>query len=171
MRSAKNRTAGLEMDSNLHPFWRPRGFWDDIPGSPEKGRSARQSLNGPNDLLVVNNSLGLPQQRMIFDGPPSLARRSPEMKRVLDYNASRGSLVDRGMLRSPLYQHRYAVIPQVTRWNLRLRSMSLRNVRNRLRRLRQRRDEKKRAARRETLKQSIGGPVYVASSATNGVSR
>lgn len=171
MRSAKNRTAGLEMDSNLHPFWRPRGFWDDIPGSPEKGRSARQSLHGPNDLLVVNNSLGLPQQRTIFDGPPSLARRSPEMKRVLDYNASRGSLVDRGMLRSPLYQHRYAVIPHVTRWNLRLRSMSLRNVRNRIRRLRQRRDEKKRAARRETLKQSIGGPVYVASSATNGVSR
>ncbi|KAJ5988805.1 hypothetical protein N7481_004015 [Penicillium waksmanii] len=171
MRSAKNRTAGLEMDSNLHPFWRPRGFWDDIPGSPEKGRSARQSVHGPDSSLVVNNSLGLPQQRIIFDGPPSLARRSPEMRRVLDYNASRGSLVDRGMIRSPLYQHRYRVLPQVSRWGLRLRSMSLRNVRIRLRRLRLRRDERKRAARRETLKQSIGGPVYVASSTTNEVAR
>jgi hypothetical protein len=169
MRSAKNRTAGLEMDSTLHPFWRPRGFWDDIPGSPEKGRSARQSVHGADSF--VNNSLGLPQQRIIFDGPPSLAQYSPEMRRVLDYNASRGSLVDRGMIRSPLYQHGYRVLPQVSRWGLRLRSMSLRNVRTRLRRLRQRRDERKRAARRETLKQSIGGPVYVASSTTNGVAR
>ncbi|KAJ5103349.1 hypothetical protein N7532_003878 [Penicillium argentinense] len=168
LRSAKNRTAGLEMDSNLHPFWRPRGFWDDIPGSPEKDRSARQSVHDADDALVVNNSLGLPHQRIIFDGPPYLARRSPELKRVLDYNASRGSLVDRGMLRSPVYQHRYRVLG---RWSLRLRSMSLRKVRVRLRRLRQRRDERKRAARRETLKQSIGGPVYVASSTTNGVVR
>ncbi|OQE19900.1 hypothetical protein PENSTE_c014G06623 [Penicillium steckii] len=171
MRSAKNRTAGLEMDSSLHPFWRPRGFWDDIPGSPEKARSARQSIHGPDESLVVNNSLGLPQQRTIFDGPPSLARRSPELKRILDYNASRGSLVDRNMLRSPLYQHGYRVIPKVGRLNLRLRYLSLRNVRARIRRLRQRREERKRAARRETLKQSIGGPVYVASSATNGVAR
>lgn len=171
MRSAKNRTAGLEMDSSLHPFWRPRGFWDDIPGSPEKARSARQSIHGADEPLVVNNSLGLPQQRTIFDGPPSLARRSPELKRVLDYNASRGSLVDRNMLRSPLYQHGYRVIPKVGRLSLRLRSLSLRNVRTRIRRLRQRREERKRAARRENLKQSIGGPVYVASSTTNGVTR
>lgn len=167
MRSAKNRTAGKEMDSSLHPFWRPRGFWDDIPSSPEKDRSARQSLGNADEPVVVNNSLGLPQQRVLFDGPPSLARRSPEMKRLFD-NASRGSLVDHNILRtgSPLYQHRYRVL---SRWGLRLRSMSVRNMRLRLRRMRQRREEKKRAARRETLKQSIGGPLYVASSATNGV--
>lgn len=172
MRSAKNRTAGLEMDSNLHPFWRPRGFWDDIPGSPKKGTSTHP-VHGPHadNSLIVNNSLGLPQKRIIFDGPPSLSRHSPEMRRVLDYNASHGSLADRGMMGSPLYQHRYRVLPQVSRWGLRLRSMSLRNVRIRLRRLRQRRDERKRVARRETLKQSIGGPVYVASSTTNGVVR
>ncbi|KAJ5174870.1 uncharacterized protein N7482_000747 [Penicillium canariense] len=34
--SAKNRKAGIEMDSRLHPFWRPRGFWDDVSGSPKK---------------------------------------------------------------------------------------------------------------------------------------
>jgi hypothetical protein len=165
MRSAKNRTAGVEMDSRLHPFWRPRGFWEDVPGSPIKDRSGRQSPEKQDDSMIVNNSLGLPQQRIIIEGPPALARRSPEMRRL--FNASHASLVRTG---TPLYQTRYQVL-SLSRWGRRLRSMSLRNTRARLRRMRQRRDERKRAARRENLKQSIGVPIYVASSATNGVVR
>jgi hypothetical protein len=105
-------------------------------------------------------------------------RRNPEMKRFFNglsssarYNTSHGSLVEPGgILRtgSPLYQDRYRTL---SRWGMRWRSLSLRNVRARIRRVRQRREERKRAARRETLKQSIGGPVYVVSSATNGVVR
>ncbi|KAJ5891280.1 uncharacterized protein N7473_007508 [Penicillium subrubescens] len=175
MRSAKNRKAGIEMDSRLHPFWRPRGFWEDVPGSPPKARSAVQT---PAELGFVSNSLGLPQQRLIFEGPPAMNRRNPEMKRFFNglsssarYNTSHGSLVEPGgILRtgSPLYQDRYRTL---SRWGMRWRSLSLRNVRARIRRVRQRREERKRAARRETLKQSIGGPVYVVSSATNGVVR
>ncbi|KAJ5808185.1 hypothetical protein N7474_009454 [Penicillium riverlandense] len=178
MKSAKNRKSGMEIDSKLHPFWRPRGFWENVPGSPKKEDSSGQR-DTPNtdEGLIINNSLGLPQYRVVIDGPPSLARRSPEMRRLFDgmsstlqlhHNASRGSLADRKILRtgSPLYQHRYRAL---SRWGLRLRAMSLRNMRSRLRRVRQRREERKRAARRETLKQSIGGPVYVASSATHGV--
>jgi hypothetical protein len=169
MKTAKNRTAGKEMDSRLHPFWRPRGFWDDVPSSPEKQLSpTRQHSSGLNDSLVVNNTLGLPQRRVIFDGPPALSRRSPEMKRIFDGMASNGSLIDQGMFRtgSPLHPARFQ---SLSRWGLRLQSISWRNMRHRLRRMRQRRDERKRAVRRETLKQSIGGPVYVASSATAGV--
>ncbi|KAJ6106362.1 hypothetical protein N7512_009879 [Penicillium capsulatum] len=133
---------------------------------PRKDRSARQSVHNPDDAFVVNNSLGLPQRRIIFDGPPALARRSPELKRLFD-NASRGSLVDPNILRtgSPLYQHPYRAI---SRWGFRVRSISVRSIQNRLRRMRQRRDERKRAARREALKQSIAGPVHVAS-ATNRI--
>ncbi|KAJ5384929.1 hypothetical protein N7517_002840 [Penicillium concentricum] len=166
MKSAKNRTAGMEMDSRLYPFWRPRGFWEDVPESPEKETSpTRQYLPRPDESLIVNNSLGLPQRRIIFDGPPALARRSPEMRRLFNGMTSNGSLVDQGMFRtgSPLNRSRFR---SLSRWGLRLQSMSWRNVRNRLRRVRQRRDERKRAVRREALKQSIGGPVYVASSAT-----
>jgi hypothetical protein len=171
MKSAKNRTTGKELDSRLHPFWRPRGFWEDVPGSPEKEPSpTRQPSLGPDEVLVVNNSLGLPQRRIIFDGPPSLARRSPELKRLFDGMTSNGSLVDQGMFRSgtPLHPSRFRGL---SRWGVRLQSVSWRNMRNRLRRVRQRRDERKRAVRRETLKQSIGGPVYIASSAsaTTGV--
>lgn len=166
MKSAKNRTAGMEMDSRLYPFWRPRGFWEDVPGSPEKEPSpTRETLPRPDESLIVNNSLGLPQRRIIFDGPPALARRSPEMRRLFNGMTSNGSLVDQGMFRtgSPLNPTRFR---SLSRWGLRLQSMSWRNVRNRMRRVRQRRDERKRAVRREILKQSIGGPVYVASSAT-----
>lgn len=164
MRSAKNRKAGMEMDSRLHPFWRPRGFWDDVPGSPRK-----ENRPIPAEPGFVSNSLGLPQHRLIFEGPPALNRRSPEMKRFFNglSSASRGSLVDRrGILRtgSPLYQNRYRTL---SRWGVRLRSLSLRNVRARVQGVRERRNERKRAIRRETLKQSI----YVVSSATNGVMR
>lgn len=166
MKSAKNRTAGLEMDSRQYPFWRPRGFWDDVPGSPEKEPPPmRNNLPRPHESLIVNNSLGLPQRHIIFDGPAALARRSPEMKRLFNGVTSNGSLVDQGMFRtgSPLKPTPFR---SLSRWGLRLQTMSWRNVRNRLRRVRQRRDERKRAVRREILKRSIGGPVYVASSAT-----
>lgn len=176
IKSAKNRKAGLEMDSRLHPMWRPRGFWEDVSGSPKKGSSTARNLS-PEETPFVNNSLGLPQYRIVIEGPPSLARRSHEMRRLFNgmpsaaqYNASNASLVDRGMFRTgtPLYQGRYQAL---SKWGIRLRSMNLRNVRNRLRRMRQRRDERKRVARRENLKQSIGAPVHVVSSATHGITR
>lgn len=177
IRSAKNRKVGLEMDSQEHPFWRPRGFWDGISTSPTKGNSARQSLQTPEEGIIINNAFGLPQQRITVEGPPAIARRSPEMRRLLHgmssashLNTSHASLVDQAILRtgSPLYQNRFRVI---SRLGLRFQSLSLRGMRSRVRRIRQRRDERKRAARRENLKQSIGGPVYVGSSATNGVMR
>lgn len=169
MKAAKNRTAGKQLDSRLHPFWRPRGFWEDVSGSPEKQLSpARRASPAPSGSLIVSNTLGLPQRRIIFDGPPSLARRSPEMKRLFDGMTSTGSLVDQGMFRtaSPLHPARFQLL---SRWSLWLQAIQWRNVRARLQRMRQRRDERKRAARRDALKQSIGAPTYVASSATAGV--
>ncbi|KAJ5693184.1 hypothetical protein N7462_002607 [Penicillium macrosclerotiorum] len=175
VRSAKNRKAGIEMDSRLHPFWRPREFWENIPGSPKKERPINHA---PLERGVINNSLGLPQARLVFDIPPPLDRRSPEMKRFFDgistsahYHGSRGSLVDpHTILRTgtPLYQSRYRFL---SRWGLRLRPLSLRNVRARIRRMRQRREDRRQAARRASLKQRIGGPVYLASSASNGAVR
>jgi hypothetical protein len=169
MKSAKNRTTGMEMDSRLYPFWRPRPFWEGVSDSPKKtGSPTRQLPPSPGEPLVVNNTLGLPQQRLVFDGPPALARRSPELRRLFNGMTSNGSLVDPGMFRtgSPLHPSRFQVL---SHWGLRVRPISWRSMRNRLRRLRQRREERKRAARRETLKQSISGPIYVASSATSGV--
>ncbi|KAJ5232177.1 hypothetical protein N7468_005133 [Penicillium chermesinum] len=83
MRSAKNRKAGLEMNGQEHPFWRPRGFWEGISTSPPKGNSARQSLQTTEEGVIINNSLGLPQQRITIEGPSAMARRSPEMRRLL----------------------------------------------------------------------------------------
>lgn len=166
MKSAKNRTTGKEMDSRLYPFWRPRPFWENVPCSPEKQPSpTRQLPLGPNEPLVVNNTLGLPQRRIILDGPPAFARRSPELRRLFNGMTSNGSLVDQGIFRtgSPLHPARFQAL---SRWGLRLQPVSWHKMRNRVQRMRQRRDERKRAVRREALKQSIGAPIYVGSSAT-----
>ncbi|KAJ5492676.1 hypothetical protein N7539_001422 [Penicillium diatomitis] len=167
MRSAKNRKAGIEMDSRLHPFWRPRGFWEDMPESPEKGQSGSHT---PADANYIGNSLGIPRQRLIFEGSSVLDRRSPEMKRYFNgmTSTSHGSLVESGgILRTgtPLYKTRYVVLSQ---WRMRWRYLSVQAMRTRFRRMRQRREERKRAARRESLKQSIGGPLHVVSSAPHG---
>ncbi|KAJ5888362.1 hypothetical protein N7495_008403 [Penicillium taxi] len=169
VKSARNRTAGMEMDSRLYPFWRPRGFWEDVPnGSPKKSDSSRQSLNSPGDSTDVSNRLVLPQSQLVFDGLPSVARHNSPIQRGFYgrryYNAaSKNSLIDRGFLSttSPLYQH--PSYPTISRWRTYLRSISLRNVRNRLRRIRYKRLERKRGMQRETLKQSISSPFYVAS--------
>lgn len=167
MRSAKNRKAGIEMDSRLHPFWRPRGFWDDLPVSPEKGPSTSHT---PAEQNYGSTPLGFHHPRLIFEGPPVMDRRSPEMKRFLDgmTSASRGSLVDTGGIwraGTPLYQNRYGML---SRWRMRWRYLSVSALRARFQRMRQRREERKRAARRESLKQSIGGPLHVVSSAAPG---
>ncbi|KAJ5327128.1 hypothetical protein MYU51_008427 [Penicillium brevicompactum] len=166
MKSAKNRTTGKQIDSRLYPFWRPRPFWEDVSTSPEKQLSpTHQPPFGPNEPLVVNNTLGLPQRRIVLDGPPSLARRSPDLRRFLNGMTSNASLVDQGNFRtgSPLHPARFQAL---SRWGLRLQPVSWHKMRNRVRRMRQRRDERKRAVRREALKQSIGAPIYVGSSAT-----
>ena len=55
----------------LSPFWRPRGFWDDLSdndGSSDQGYG------------YVRNTLGLPQRR-VTTGPVALARRLGSLKR------------------------------------------------------------------------------------------
>lgn len=169
--SATSRKSVKDIDSRLHSFWRPRRFWDDVAegsnsGSPQKTKGS----NTPEGNQIISNSLGMPQQRTIFEGPPCVDRRSPEMRRFVDTMGypSRSKLAHNrvlspGILRtqSPLHQRRFAPI---SRLRLRFRPIRLRNLRKRMRRLRQRRDEQKWEARRETLKQRIGDVVHVDSS-------
>jgi hypothetical protein len=67
LKSARNMKADQQLDANLHPFWRPRGFWDDITDS-------ETDEDDYGDDIIVRNSLGVPQKRTIIDGPISLVR-------------------------------------------------------------------------------------------------
>ncbi|GFF48710.1 hypothetical protein IFM61606_06695 [Aspergillus udagawae] len=162
--SAKNRKAGRDIDSRLHPFWRPRRFWDD---SPESEEPPQQAADMESDQ-IISNSLGMPQPRVVFDGP-SLARRSPLQGTNPRRHPQRsGALVGATMfspeaLRSQTSLHQGRIL-SLTWWRLRLRLGPVRNLRRRLRRSLQQREEAKREARREKLKQKIGEAVLVGSS-------
>ena len=168
--SAKRPKDVTDIDSRLHSFWRPRRFWDDSAEvSPEKEEPLVE--RSPEKNEIISNSVGMPQQQIIFEGP-RLARRNPETRMFIDgtirHYPSRDKLMESRVLSpdilrrgSPLHQRRFRSI----RWlKLRFRPARLRNIRKRMRRSRQRREVQKWHARRENLKQSIGDVVHVDSS-------
>ncbi|RMJ21446.1 hypothetical protein PHISP_07687 [Aspergillus sp. HF37] len=170
--SAKDRRAEKDIGSS---FWWPRGFWDDATdtGNTQSPRKEGSGTRDPRGNQIIGNSLGMPQERLVFEGP-SLDRRSPEMRRLVDgismrHYPSRSNLVGNRVLSpdllragSPLYQRR---LPLMSRLRLRLHPIRLRDLRKRMRRSAHRREQRGLEARRETLKQSIGDVVHVGSSA------
>ena len=67
----RRASTGINPDRNLHPFWRPRAFWDD--------RSDSDSDFG-NDGPLVGNSLGMPTDGIKTFEPPK--RRSSLSQRL-----------------------------------------------------------------------------------------
>ncbi|KAL6236624.1 hypothetical protein BDW75DRAFT_206513 [Aspergillus navahoensis] len=167
--SAKNPKAGEDIDGRSQPFWRPRQFWDDSPESlsPEEGGSRPQDFKQPDE--IISNSLGMPQKRIIFDGPPTSAARPGTNRRTDGHHRVNRKALMGSRIFSPealysqtsLRQHRF---PAVSWWRLRFRSGIARSLRWRLRRSMQERAEGRREVRRERLKQSIGEAVLMDSS-------
>ncbi|GAD93406.1 conserved hypothetical protein [Paecilomyces variotii No. 5] len=174
MRAAKNRKAGKEMDSRLHPFWRPRGFWDDFSDSDDEDIAHSSGDHGANDM-IISNSLGMPQKRVIFDGPISLARRIHTAGRadgIGPHGSSRVSLVSGRSLGSGIFRPRSPYssrrLRTISLFGLRLRLIGLRELQWRLRRARDERERIRLNERRERLKQRIGDRVFVNSSTSAG---
>ncbi|KAL4973353.1 hypothetical protein BDW66DRAFT_153887 [Aspergillus desertorum] len=167
--SAKNPKAGEEIDGRSQPFWRPRRFWDDSPESlsPEEGGFRPQSLKQPDE--IISNSLGMPQKRIVFDGPPLSAARPSAKRQTGGHHRANTQALMGNRIFSPealysqtsLHQRRF---PAVSWWRLRFRSGIARSLRWRLRRSMQQRVEGRREVRREKLKQSIGEAVLMDSS-------
>lgn len=60
---ARRASTGIDPETNLHPFWRPRAFWD------KDDRSDSDSDFG-NDGYLVGNSLGMPTDGVKTFDPP-----------------------------------------------------------------------------------------------------
>jgi hypothetical protein len=169
IRSARSRRAAKTADNEPHPFWQPRGFWDDFDDSGNENLAtaypARQISNPPDEDTFVSNSLGLPQKRVIFSGPAALARRISNSRRTRrrrlplsqQRNQSNNSKFDLAMgiarTGSPYQQH-------AVRLRSRLRMFMpltvYRDFQQRVRHTRQLRAKARLEARREKLKKSIG---------------
>ncbi|KAL2814545.1 hypothetical protein BDW59DRAFT_21096 [Aspergillus cavernicola] len=169
LNSAKNPKAGEDIDGRLQPFWRPRRFWDDSPESlsPEEDGPQPRTTWQPDE--VISNSLGMPQKRIVFDGPPLSASRQGAKRWVDGYHrANRETLVGSRIFtpealysQTSLHQRQF---PAMSWWRLRFRPGMVRSFRWHFKRSMQQRAEGKREARREKLKQSIGEAVLVNSS-------
>ena len=154
LKNARNRRADEDFDDKLHPFWKPRGFWDDFSDS--------ESESGYDDDdeedIIVHNSLGIPQKRIIFDGPISLVRRIPNplaKNRQAHHHgaiikkASYGSLSRAGWLPG----RRIYTIPGL---GYRFQMLRLTEMQERLRHARVQREMQRREQRRESLRRKIG---------------
>ncbi|PYI01978.1 hypothetical protein BO78DRAFT_232433 [Aspergillus sclerotiicarbonarius CBS 121057] len=167
--SVKNRKAGKDVDKRLQSFWRPRRFWEDSEAEESPQQSpCSPAAPTPEADLVIKNSLGMPQQRVVFEGP---ALRSPDTRRRFDQarqQPNRNTLVGSQVFspeafcsQTSLHHHRFR---SLSWWRLRFRPGKVRNIRKRVRRTWQRHVEHRREAKREKLKQSIGGAVLMESS-------
>lgn len=152
--NARNKREDENFDDKLHPFWRPRGFWDEFSDSENEEEY-------PDDDIIVHNSLGIPQKRIIFDGPISLVRRISNplykskdvRKRVgIVKRASYGSLSRGGWLPG----RRIYTIPGL---NYRFQLLRVSEMQEKLRYARTQRENQRRERRREELRKRIGPNV------------
>ncbi|KAL8727797.1 MAG: hypothetical protein Q9181_005572 [Wetmoreana brouardii] len=61
---ARRASTGIDLDRNLHPFWRPRAFWD----SKDDGSDSDSDFG--NNGFLVGNSLGMPTEDVKTVDPP-----------------------------------------------------------------------------------------------------
>lgn len=151
LKNARNRKSGQDLDTNLHPMWRPRAFWDDIDNVRPQTQQQERSF----DSGVVNNSLGLPQERIVITGPVSLIRRISERRkdsRRLVKQPSHSSLAriraSRRLTRSPGHGMRFH-----------FPLLAVKGFQERLLHNKQRKEDERREKRRAELRRSIGANV------------
>lgn len=173
----RNRKTGQEIDSRLHPFWKPRGFWDGLVDPEEESRNINRDASKTNDDSnnLIGNSLGIPHKRAVFEGPFSIIRR------VSKHSTNSGSHEDQpqdGLVFSKKYSsnqgqqqthhqqqqqqqpnhrgHRRMHVFSSKTEELRENFSSLHDLQNWLAKTKNERQQQKLEARRDRLRKSIG---------------
>lgn len=180
LRNARNPKADQELDSTLHPFWRPRAFWDDDDyrrrqqqdndrdqsfeeGEADQTRSRDAgSSHGPHHKLTRSTSLAL--------GPASLIRRVTEkrkQRRFIDDHLTQQQAIVKQSSYSSLQRFKagrklYGV-PPLRSLSLNLGIGRLTSLRERMTSSRAKREDERRELRRERLRKSIGPDVVMQS--------
>jgi hypothetical protein len=151
--NAKNKKADQDLDGTLHPFWRPRGFWD---GFSESDNEEGDRYEKRDRDLVVNNSLGMPQKRTIIDGPLSLVRKMSDGSRRRRQNGGVSKRASYGSLSRLRIGRKIHKVPGL---GLRFQVIGFRDVQQRMLSVRRKKEDERRDRRREELRRSIGPNV------------
>ncbi|ETI27090.1 hypothetical protein G647_09772 [Cladophialophora carrionii CBS 160.54] len=151
LKNARNRKADQDLDNNLHPMWRPRAFWDDIDNARSEAQQQERSL----DEGVVNNSLGLPQERIVITGPVSLIRRISERRRQNRGIVKQSSHSSLARIRASRKMHRSSRLGV----RFHIPHIGVKAVQERMLHAKQRKEDERREKRRAELRRSIGANV------------
>ena len=150
--NAKNKKADQDLDSTLHPFWRPQGFWDGFSESDNEEGDRWETR----DRDLVNHSPGMPQQRTVISGPLSLVRKISDSSRRRRQNrgvSKQSSYSSLSRLRAGRKLHK---VPGL---GLRFRVLGLRDLQQRMLSVKHKKEHERRDKRREELRRSIGPNV------------
>ena len=157
----RNQKAGKDINDKQQAFWHPRPFWDDVKDSDmDQCTCSQQPIthsqqDTKNDNTFVGNSLGIPQNNVIFQTPISLIRRVSNRARARNtrpMNVSHASLAS-SVLSRRSRRNRHYIVPRL---GVRFRRSPLKDMRDWISRTRRQREEEKLEARREELRKKIG---------------
>lgn len=181
LRNAKNLKADQQLDSTLHPFWRPRAFWDD---DEQKRRSQADkdvdlrpvsAVEGASDVAITRSvaildpTQPLIRSNSIATGPMSLVRRMSErrkQRRIVDDHLAQQQALVKQTSYSSLHRiragHRLFGLQPLRSLSLNTKNINLtrlNSLRDRVSTAKARRENDKRELRREKLRKSIGAEV------------
>ena len=148
--NAKNRKQDQDLDSSLHPFWRPRGFWDEFTDSEDDAVEQEQDRD-----LGVHNTLGMPQKRVVIDGPISLVRKISDSRKQRQQARGITKQSSYGSFTKLRAGRRIHSLPGLGRFQI----LGIREMQQRVTSVKNRREDEKRERRRRELRQSIGPNV------------
>ena len=142
---------GDDPTTRLSPFWRPRGFWDDISDSDSEFG---------NDGFLVSNSLGMPQKSVV-PGPSFLGRRLGSL-RLRRRSPHRGMGRKHSVESAPTYEftREEKKVHTMPRLGYQVQFVGFKDLQDRFERRKERKMEEKKERDRAWLRQSIG-PVIV----------
>lgn len=149
LKGARNMKADQPMDASLHPFWRPRGFWDDVTDSNSDDDDYERDV-------IVSNSLGVPQQRTIIDGPVSLVRHLSDRSRRRRQTGAVTRRSSHGSLARTRIGRRGYKIPGLGRY-FPLRTLG--DMHGRLQLSKRQKENEKRERTRQALREKIGPQI------------
>lgn len=178
LRNAKNPKQNQDLDSTLHPFWRPRAFWDDedyrrrMQQEEEKqfGSAALDAevVDGVRNVTVLERPSNFVRSNTISSAPLSLVRRISERRRqkraVEEHIASQQALVKQtsfSSLQKLRAGRRLYGLPPIRSLSMNMGIGRLNSLRQRLITAKARREDEKREMRRERLRKSIGPEVVM----------
>ena len=189
-RSSHDPESAVDPENKLHPFWRPRGFWDDLSDSDTDSEFG-------NSGYLVGNSLGMPgahtTTKITAQQPPRRsASLSQRLSNSLRFPRGRGSTVgrrhsvaanSRRIYQRTTYESNHEanrsyefIQPHpdsghhnvMPRQGYQVHFVGLKGLAERMEKRKERRGEEKRERVREKLRGSIGAVVPTQGGAAQG---